>query len=413
LSANILSNIEKSVPLIVELETLLCAIPAMAPESDGEGELKKCEALESWLKKHGVNQLERHDAPDTRVPSGIRPNLVATIPGESDSKRLWIMSHLDVVPPGDLSMWTSDPWTVVQKDGKLYGRGVEDNQQGLVAATVAALALLENGVKPPHTVKILFVADEEVGSAMGIQWLLANRNLFRADDMVLIPDGGNRDGSIMEVAEKNLIWLKIHTKGVQCHGSMPDLGANAHLAAAELAVRLHDELQLAFPIHDPLFDPDRSTFEPTKSEANVPNINSIPGDDVFYMDMRILPRYPIKQVMAEIDRIIAEVEKKRKVTISHEAVQSVESKSTSPDAPVVKSLATAIKTVYGVDPSPIGIGGGTVGAYLRNAGVDSVVWSRLDESAHQPNEYAVIDNIVGDAKVMALLMLEKRSIEKR
>jgi succinyl-diaminopimelate desuccinylase len=49
-----------------------------------------------------------------------------------------------------------------------------------------------------------------------------------------------------------------------------------------------------------------------------------------------------------------------------------------------------------------------VGAYLRNAGIDSVVWSRLDESAHQPNEYAVIDNIIGDAKVMALLMLEKR-----
>jgi succinyl-diaminopimelate desuccinylase len=189
---------------------------------------------------------------------------------------------------------------------------------------------------------------------------------------------------------------------------MPDLGANAHLAAAELAVRLHDELQLAFPIHDPLFDPDRSTFEPTKSEANVPNINSIPGDDVFYMDMRILPRYPIKQVMVEIDRIIGEVEKKRKVTISHEAVQAVESKSTSPDAPVVKSLAVAIQTVYGVRPRPIGIGGGTVGAYLRNAGIDSVVWSRLDESAHQPNEYAVIDNIIGDAKVMALLMLEKR-----
>jgi acetylornithine deacetylase/succinyl-diaminopimelate desuccinylase-like protein len=53
---------------------------------------------------------------------------------------------------------------------------------------------------------------------------------------------------------------------------------------------------------------------------------------------------------------------------------------------------------------PIGIGGGTVGAFLRNIGIDSVVWSRLDESAHQPNEYTLIENIVGDAKVMAKLI---------
>jgi succinyl-diaminopimelate desuccinylase len=46
-----------------------------------------------------------------------------------------------------------------------------------------------------------------------------------------------------------------------------------------------------------------------------------------------------------------------------------------------------------------------VGAYLRNAGIDSVVWSRMDDTAHQPNEYALLDNILSGAKVMALLML--------
>jgi succinyl-diaminopimelate desuccinylase len=61
--------------------------------------------------------------------------------------------------------------------------------------------------------------------------------------------------------------------------------------------------------------------------------------------------------------------------------------------------------VYRVDTRPIGIGGGTVGAYLRNAGMDSVVWSRMDDTAHQPNEYTLLDNILGDAKVMALLMV--------
>ncbi|GAB1484905.1 hypothetical protein MASR2M78_37230 [Treponema sp.] len=223
-----LKHIEKSVPTIVDLETLLTKIPALSPESGGEGELDKCEALEKWLKAKGIVHLERHDAPDTRAKGGVRPNLIASIAGESDTKRLWIMSHTDVVPPGDLAMWNSDPWTLVQKDGRLIGRGVEDNQQGLTASVMAALSLVENKITPPHTVKLLFVADEEMGSEYGIQWLLANRDLFRKDDMVVIPDGGDEKGETIEVAEKNLLWLRIMTKGKQCHGSRPDLGANAH-----------------------------------------------------------------------------------------------------------------------------------------------------------------------------------------
>lgn len=404
----IYSYIDGSTATLIELETELCKRPALSPDSGGVGELEKVEFLQSWLKAHGIQNLERHDAPDSRAKGGIRPNLIATIPGKSDTKRLWIMSHTDVVPPGELSLWNNDPWQVVVKDGRLIGRGVEDNQQGLTSSVLAALALVSQGITPPHTVKLLFVADEEMGSEYGIQWLLANRNLFRPDDMVVIPDGGDERGETIEVAEKNLLWLKIKTSGKQCHGSRPDQGANAHLAACELAVRLHDELPLRFNAHDRLFDPDYSTFEPTKHEANVPNVNTIPGDDVFYMDMRVLPQYPLKDVLAEVERIMAEVSAKRGVQMSYEALQRVESKATRPDAPLVQFLSQAVKQVYGVETRPIGIGGGTVGAYLRNVGIDSVVWGRLHESAHQPNEYALIENIIGDAKVMATLMMNQR-----
>jgi succinyl-diaminopimelate desuccinylase len=73
----------------------------------------------------------------------------------------------------------------------------------------------------------------------------------------------------------------------------------------------------------------------------------------------------------------------------------------------VKLLSRTVKEVYHVDTRPIGIGGGTVGAYLRNAGMDSAVWSRMDDTAHQPNEYTLLANILGDAKVMALLMVRE------
>jgi len=273
-----------------------------------------------------------------------------------------------------------------------------------VSSVFAALSFLKNGIRPAHTVKLLFVADEEVGSAYGIQFLLREHDLFRKDDLIVIPDGGDKDGSTIEIAEKNLMWLRVVTKGKQTHGSRPDQGANAHLAACEFAVALNG-LERKFGRRDSLFEPNRSTFQPTKKEANVPNINTIPGEDVFCMDCRILPCYPLAKVRVEISRIARKIEKKHGVTISWTEEQSVESRATSPDAPVVKALSQAVKKVYGVETRPIGIGGGTVAASLRNAGFDAVVWSRMDETAHQPNEYCILDNLAGDSCVLAALML--------
>ena len=122
--------------------------------------------------------------------------------------------------------------------------------------------------------------------------------------------------------------------------------------------------------------------------------------------MRILPRYPIASVLKEVDHIKAEIEAKYGVRIEYSLTNSMESKPTSADAPVAKRLAKHIKAVYGVNAKPIGIGGGTVAAYLRNSGIDSVVWYRTADSAHQPNEYAFLEYILGDAKIMALMMRE-------
>jgi succinyl-diaminopimelate desuccinylase len=401
--------IENAADLAIELEVELTKRPAVSPDSGGEGELEKCLFLEEWLRAHGITKLERYDAPDNRARGGVRPNLIAAIDGESseDEGRLWIMSHLDVVPPGEEKLWNSDPWSVVldnQQGTRLIGRGVEDNQQGLVSSVLAALAFTKQGLKPSRTIKLLFAADEEVGSVYGIEWLVKNHsNLFKKNDMVLVPDGGDPNGEYIEIAEKNIMWIRFVTHGKQAHGSRPDLGANAFLAGSELALRLHHELSAEFNKRDPLFDPDYSTFQPTKKEANVPNINTIPGEDVFYMDMRVLPMFAPNWVLAEIDRIKEEVEAKYHVTIEYTLPQLMISKPTDANAPIVKLLSKAITNVYGVQPRPVGIGGGTMAASLRNIGIDCAVWTKTANSLHQPNEYALLDNIIGDAKVMALL----------
>jgi succinyl-diaminopimelate desuccinylase len=156
---------------------------------------------------------------------------------------------------------------------------------------------------------------------------------------------------------------------------------------------------------DPLFELPGSTFSPTKKLANVPNINTIPGKDVFCFDCRVLPSIPLEKVLGKIDEQCREVEEKYSVSISYTTPQKNSSVATPPDAPIVGQVKRAVREVYGVEAKPVGIGGGTVAAFLRNAGYDSVVWARQEHQAHNPNEYCKIANLVGDAQVMAYMML--------
>jgi succinyl-diaminopimelate desuccinylase len=392
---------------MIDLQSKLTAIPALGPENDGEGEAKKAAFIKEWMDKEiGFDELAQYDSPDDRVPAGSRPNIVAVKKGRSDARRIWVMAHTDIVPPGELSLWNSDPYTVKVEGGKIFGRGVEDNQHGMVTPLFALKALKELGATPSYDIGLAFVADEETGSKHGIQFLLEEHDLFNKEDFIVVPDAGVPDGSMIEVAEKSIYWLKIGTKGKQCHASTPEQGINAHRAAAHLITRL-GKLYEIYSQSNEVFDPPISTFEPTKKENNVPNINTIPGDDVFYLDMRILPEIKLDDVHKTIQGMIGEIEKEFGVTITTSAPQREEAAPATPaDAPVVKALASAVKEIHAVEAKPMGIGGGTVAAFFRRAGVHAVVWSKIDELAHQPNEYTHIDNMVGDAKVFAHLFMQ-------
>ena len=80
---------------------------------------------------------------------------------------------------------------------------------------------------------------------------------------------------------------------------------------------------------------------------------------------------------------------------------------TAHDAPVVLALEEAVRDVYGVQARPKGVGGGTVAAVFRKHDYPAAVWSRYCHMAHQPNEYCLIANMVGNAKVYAHLFLQK------
>jgi succinyl-diaminopimelate desuccinylase len=373
-------------------------IKAVNPDGGGKGEYARAVFMQKTLENFGL-KVTRHDIPDSRVPEGVRINLTSILEGVDKSRTLWLAAHLDTVPEGARELWATDPYNPVVTGGKIFGRGAEDNGQAVGSTLFAVKALKTLGMRPKLNVGVLYVSDEESGSKYGVIPLL-ERDVFRPHDMAIVPDTGTPDGSQIEVAEKHILWLKLTTKGRQVHGSNPEKGLNAHRVGLKLALELDDFLHKKYSAADSLFDPPISTFEPTKHEANVDNVNTVPGVDVQYFDCRILPSYPLREVMQDVESIKSTLEKETQAQIEVKPVQYEENTAPTPtDSEVVQKLKGALKKLRDIDAKSIGIGGGTVGLYFRRKGIHTAVWSTLDDMAHQPNEYCKIDNIVNDAKV--------------
>ncbi|UCH90186.1 MAG: M20 family metallo-hydrolase [Thermoplasmata archaeon] len=391
---------------IIESLMKIVRVPAIGPKSGGDGELKKAQLIEEMIQDFGFDEITHYDAPDDSVPSGIRPNIIAKVNGTDPSlPPIWVMSHTDIVPTGDLKLWDTDPFEPVIKEGRIYGRGVEDNGQELIASIYAVKVLKLLGLKPKHTIGLALVADEETGSAKGLHHII-NEKIFKPTDLIVVPDGGNEEGTLMEVSEKSIMWVKVTTLGKQCHASMPDKGINAFRAASIFAVKADEMLKSTYGKVDELFDPPTSTFEMTKKEANVPNVNTIPGEDTFYFDCRILPDYSTEDALGALKKLVEEVSSETGAKIELELVQhDPAAPPTAPDAPVVNALKQAIEKVYNNEPYPGGIGGGTCAAIFRRAGYPAVVWGTMYETAHSPNEFVEIDFLINDTKVFCTLFL--------
>lgn len=403
-SADALRILEQSRDEMVQFMLDMLKIKAVNPEQGGGGEYQRALFVQKWIEKVGA-KINRYDFPDNNVPEKTRINFTTIIDGKDTSRTLWFASHLDTVPEGSRDLWSTDPYDPIVRDGKIFGRGSEDNGQAVVSALFAFRTLKALGTVPPVNVGFAFVSDEESGSKYGVIPMV-ERDVFKSKDMAIVPDTGSSDGSQIEVAEKSILWIKIATKGKQVHGSLPCKGLNAQRIGMKYALQIDERLHAEYSGVDNLFDPPTSTFEPTKHEPNVDNINTIPGLDVQYFDCRILTRYKLMDVLKTFEAVKASVEKETGATIELTPVQMEENVAPTPvNSEVVLKLSNALKKLRGIDCKPVGIGGGTVGLYLRRKGINTAIWSTLDSMAHQPNEYCKIENIVNDAKVFVHIAL--------
>lgn len=401
-ATKLMDSVESQRESLIEDFCSMLRVKAVGPESGGEGEHARAEHIRELANRLGLTDIEVLESADERVPSGKRPNIIIRVKGRS-SRKLWVVTHLDTVPEGDLSAWATPPFEPTIKDGKLYARGSEDNGQELMASLYGLATLVKSSIAPELDTGLVMVADEENGNIHGIDFLM-EKGIFKKGDLVVVPDHGSLDGSELELVEKGIAWIEVEVIGRQTHASTPEKGVNALEVSAKFMLAAVSKLRAKYTARDPVFIPPGSTFEPTRCESNGPNVNTVPGRQKFAFDFRVLPGYPLDEIMADLRSVAVDIGRSTGAQIVLEFLQKAEAAPKTPfDSEVVRRLSEAISATRAVDIKATGMGGGTCAAPFRHAGIDAVVWATNASVAHDANEYCIVDNLVNDAKVYAIL----------
>ncbi|HMS78871.1 MAG TPA: ArgE/DapE family deacylase [Burkholderiaceae bacterium] len=160
-----------------------------------------------------------------------RPNVVGVhVPREARGRSLILNGHIDVVPVGNASMWTSPPFAPRVDGDRLYGRGAADMKAGIVAYLNAFRALQALGVQPAAPVYLQSVIEEECTGNGALACLVQG---YHADAAV-IPEPGDR----ILVGQLGVMWLTLEVTGVPVHAMVAHTGTNAIDAARNLFAEL-------------------------------------------------------------------------------------------------------------------------------------------------------------------------------
>ncbi|WP_277182638.1 acetylornithine deacetylase [Caballeronia sp. BR00000012568055] len=358
-----------------------------------ESNLALIEFIREYLAKHGIEcELFYND-------ERTKANLFATI-GPRDRGGIALSGHTDVVPV-DGQAWTVDPFEMIEKDGRLYGRGTAD-MKGFLACVLASVPeFVKRDLKLP--IHLAFSYDEEVG-CLGVRPMLAEL-ARRAHKPVLCVIGEPTELKPV-LGHKGKLAMRCCVKGAPCHSAYAPYGVNAIQYAARLINRL-DEIgdQLAQPEHhDERFDPPYSTVQ-TGVIKGGRALNIVPAECEFDFEVRALPGFDANKVADEL-QTYAEAELlpkmravKAETDIRFQSLSAYPGLATSPDSDAARLLALlAGSNAFGT------VAFGTEGGLFEQAGIPTVVCGpgSMDQG-HKPDEYVSVEQLQACDAMLARL----------
>lgn len=362
-----------------QLMDQLVAFPTVSHTSN----LELIDFVEHYIQGFGVSC--------TRVTNdeGTKASLYAHI-GPDIEGGVVLSGHTDVVPV-DGQDWDTDPFTVVEKDGRLFGRGTCD-MKGFVALALSAIPLaLECKLKRP--LQIAFSYDEELGC-------------IAAPDMIehMISDGMPRantvivgEPSMMKVVtgNKGSVGFFMHFQGNEVHSSLYDQGVSAVMMGArmiEWANQVNMESAMSAP------NPLAASFVPPYSTIHVGVISGGTASNImakncqFDFGVRMVPgevaSYWIKRVVAKV----AELEAEMKAIHPDAGISYIKRFDLPALAPEINGTAEDLACLLTGDNTPSVVSYGTEAGQFQERGYSAVICGPGDiAQAHQPNEYITID----------------------
>lgn len=330
-----------------------------------------------------------------------RANIVGYIGGKGErpfAPTLLVACHLDVVPAGD--DWKRNPFEAWLDNGRIYGRGSSDNKGQMASMMAVARFLKENESRLKGQFILAGVADEERGSALGLEYLISECGIKA--DFAIIPDVAH-NMQLIDVTEKGALFLEITSHGKQAHGSRPDMGINAIWNMISLLERIK-QLKFKHTSH-PLHSPPTLNLGSIHS-GTAPNI--VPAICKVQLDIRYLPDDLGDNIINDIKNIIREVETQYSPARFDLKIISNQMPTAVPiNNPLVELISKHTLSILGTKPQPKGMSGATVTKQLIQKGITAVGFGPGDEAeAHATNESISIKELIDFAKIMALIALD-------
>ncbi|AXI48342.1 succinyl-diaminopimelate desuccinylase [Sulfitobacter sp. SK012] len=399
---------------LIALTQDLIRIPTLNPP--GRDYRLICEYLDRRLRKAGFEtQLIRAIGTPGDGDKYPRWNIIARREGTVAGECVHFNSHTDVVEVGQ--GWSFDPFGAELADGRIYGRGACDMKGGLATSIIAAEAFLETHPDFAGAIEISGTADEESGGYGGVAYL-AEQGYFNPTRVqhVIIPEPLNKDRICL--GHRGGWWAEIETKGEIAHGSMPFLGDCAVRHMGAVISEFENKLFPAMAA--------RTTDMPVVPEgarSSTMNINSIHGgqkeqDDDFtglpahcvpdscriVIDRRFLVEEPLDQVRDEVTGLLEGLRATRvDFDYTMTELNAVLPSMTDRDAPVVQTVARAIRDVIGKEPDYVASPGTYDQKHIDRIGKlkNCIAYGPgVLELAHKPDEWIGVDDMIDSAKVM-------------
>lgn len=268
-----------------------------------------------------------------------RVNLVAEI--GSGKPVIGVSGHMDVVSPGDETEWTSNPFTLTERDGNLYGRGSNDMKSGLINLALVLIELKESNELTNGTVRLMATTGEEVGGA-------GSKKLYEEgymDDVDYLWVAEPSQDTII-YSHKGSLNLRVTSTGEAAHSSMPDQGYNAINALMEYLLDMDKKLN-----HDERTNEVLNKLVSSTTIFNGGNqVNSIPDKAVAEINVRTIPEFNNDEVITLFDTTADEYNKKGS-KIEVEVTMSLPSVLTSGQSKMIELSKELGKKYLGLDLS--------------------------------------------------------------